>query len=68
MKYTIEIIVGDKLIERVIECDYLNMANDRYNFMISKKPWECECGTKHSLDETVGNYPKNIVIIKQLEL
>lgn len=68
MKYTIEIIVGDKLIERVIECDYLNMSNDRYDFMISKKPWECECGTKHSLDETVGNYPKNIVIIKELEL
>jgi len=44
------------------------MANDRYDFMISKKPWECECGTKHSLDETVGNYPKNIVIIKELEL
>lgn len=67
MKYTIEVIVGDNLIERVIECDYLSTASDRYSFMISKKPWECECGTKHSLDETVGDYPKNIVIIKNLE-
>jgi hypothetical protein len=68
MKYTIEIIVGDNLIERVIECDYLNTTADRYNFMLSKDSWECDCGTKHSFDESVGNYPKNIVIIKELEL
>lgn len=68
MKYTIEIVVGDKLIERVIECDYLSASSDRYDFMISKKPWECDCGTKHSLDESVGNYPKAITIIKEIQI
>lgn len=67
MKYTIEVIVGDNLIERVIECDYLNISADRYIFMLSKKSWECECGTVHSLDENVGNYPKRITIIKEIE-
>lgn len=67
MKYTIEIIAGDKLIERVIECDYLSMTSDRYNFMLSKDSWECECGTVHSFDESIGNYPKNITIIKKTE-
>ena len=68
MKYTIEVIVGDNLIERVIECDYVNPSVDTYSFMISKKAWECDCGTRHSLDETLCSYPKSLTIIKEIEI
>lgn len=68
MKYTIEVIVGDKLIERVIECDYVNTVDGIYNFMLSKGSWECDCRTKHSLNESVASYPKRITIIKEIEL
>jgi hypothetical protein len=67
MKYTIEIIVGDKLIERIIECDYLNTVDGVYDFIILGGYWECECGTKHSLNKSVGSYPKNMTIIKNVE-
>lgn len=67
MKVTIEIITGAGLIERVIECDYYSMANNRYDFKIKHKPFECDCGCEHDTDESIGSYPQSAVIIKKIE-
>lgn len=67
MKYTIEIITGKGLIDRVIECDYLSIEGGRFNFMIRKEQIKCGCGTKYSADESVGSYPQSAVIILKAE-
>lgn len=69
IKYTIEIITGAGLVERTIECDYLSLKDpDRYNFMIKNEPFDCDCGHVYERDVSVGNYPRALTIIKNVEL